>query len=130
MLNQNTIKITDCDNQLILLALQANGTSSYEICNIQSGNNNPVDVQIQIISGNYDKPVVANGVNKPLNAKHQVTLPKGEYKLVYAGVNWGGPYDFKFKFNDIEPSLPNDPDKHLYGVVWAKGDRDISFIVD
>lgn len=126
----NTINITECDNQLVLFAF--NGSESYEICNIESGNFNSVDIQIQLeasTNNQFSGTINANGVNKPLNSSYTVQLPTGTYSLVYAGLNWGGPYNFEFTFNNKTYKLANDPQKPLEGIVWALGNNSISFDV-
>ncbi|MDH7447651.1 hypothetical protein [Aquimarina sp. 2201CG14-23] len=125
----NTIKITQCDNQLVLFAIPQGEGNSYQLCNIKSGNFNSVDVNLQIEAGSYSGGFDANGVGGPLNESGTVQLPAGEYTLVYAGLNWGGPYNFDFTFNGKPYILANDPKKPLYGVIWSKGDNGISFTV-
>lgn len=126
----NSIKITACDNQLIVLALQWG--ESYEICNIKSGNNNAVEVPINIIAGNYSGPVKLNGVNKalePADVKEPVSLPPGEYVLVYAGINWGGPYQFTLDVNEKKYSLPKDSAGEQFGFVWNDATEQIKITV-
>ena len=111
----NVIHITAADNELIIKAFQWN--TSYEVCTIKSGNYNTVDVTIDIDDGPYGGPVHLNGVNNPLNYTGKVHLPEGTYCLAIVGINWGGPSDFKFKFNDEEyHSEPTDEK----GPVWCK----------
>lgn len=124
----NTINITACDNQLVLFAVT--GSASYEICNIQSGNYNTVLVDINLQAGDYAGPVDANGVNSAIDLPNQsVSLPAGTYTLLYSGINWGGPYNFKFTFGGVPYELTNDPSKPLFGVIWNKGDNEIQFTV-
>jgi hypothetical protein len=127
----NTIKITKCDNQLILLALTEDTSSSYEICDIKSGCGNIVDLTINIDEGKYDGPIQfdISTPNKRLDKTSRVNLPKGNYILVYAGVNCGGPYNFHFSLNGTVSSLPNNEEKPLFGVIWSKGDNSLKFSV-
>lgn len=128
----NTINITKCDNQLVLFAV--NGSESYEICNIQSGNFHAVDLDINVeasengtFSGTYQPE---GGTSKDLSGAITVKIPAGNYSLVYVGLNWGGPYNFEFTLNDGEPySLLNKEDKPLEGVVWAQGNLNITLDV-
>ena len=114
----NTIKITKCDNQLILTAFQ--WSESYEICNLKAASN--LDYTITIKEGTYTGPATQDS---PI-----VHLPKGTYNLVYTGINWGGPYNFEFNINDGQPyQLLNNPNKPLVGVIWSLGNNSISFNV-
>ena len=114
----NTIKITKCDNQLILTAFQ--WSESYEICNLKAASN--LNYTITIKEGTYTGPAT--------QASPIVHLPKGTYNLVYTGINWGGPYNFEFKINDGQPyQLLNDVNKPLVGVIWSLGNNSISFDV-
>jgi hypothetical protein len=124
----NTINITKCDNELILFAVNQDATDCYEICNIKSGNNNGVDVTINLESGSKaSTPITANGVNKPIKSTNSCSLPAGKYTLLYSGLNWGGPYNFQFTFNGVTYELLNDPSKPLFGVIWNRGNNEIQF---
>lgn len=123
----NNIQITKCDNELIVLALQ--GNQSYELCNIKSGNNNSVIVHIDIDQGEYTGAVKLNGVNGPLNAEKRVALPAGEYTLVYAGVNWGGPYQFAMTVNGEPRSLPAGSAGEQFGFIWDDGNDHLQITV-
>jgi hypothetical protein len=125
----NTIKITACDNQLMLFAINKVEDNCYELCNIKSGNSHTVDVTLNIEDGTFQETIEANGVSKNLNETKTVQLPAGEYYLVYAGLNWGGPYNFKFEFNDTTYELLNNPEQPLEGVIWSLGNKNISFNV-
>lgn len=124
----NTLKITQCDNELIILAV--NATSSYKICDVQSGNGNSVALGIDIQAGAYKEPAVINGVNGHIKSPSEiVTIPSGSYSLVYMGLNWGGPYNFDMTFNEQPFFLKNDPSKPLTGAIWNRGNLDITFTV-
>lgn len=123
----NIINISNCDNQLVIFAY--NDGVSYELCNVQSGNFNSVDINLQIEEGDYAGGINANGVNAPLSENSTVKIPTGTYTLVYVGLNWGGPYSFEFNFNSKNYKLENNPQKPLEGVVWALGNDSISFNV-
>lgn len=104
--------------------------SVLRICNIKSGNNNPVSVGIQLEAGSsFSGTVEANGVSSDINENVTVQLPAGEYSLVYTGLNWGGPYNFGFTFNNEKYSLTDDPSKPLTGAIWNLGNLDIKFSV-
>lgn len=133
MSTSNTIKITKCDNQLVIYAIDVVSSptqNSYEICNIKSGYNNAVDVNITISQGDAaSAPVTGNGVDQPLNiANGEVTLPAGQYALVYTGLNWGGPYQFEMEFNGQPQSLPYSSGGKN-GAVWNLGNMDLTFEV-
>ncbi len=124
----NTLTISKCDNELIVLAV--NGSSSYKICDVQSGNTNLVNVGISIEAGAYTEPAVINGVNGPINKPSEVVnIPSGNYSLVYVGLNWGGPYNFDIEFNGKPYQLKNDPNQALEGAIWNRGNLDIAFSV-
>ena len=133
MSTSNTIKITKCDNQLVIYAIDVVSSTtqnSYEICNVKSGFNNTVDVNITINQGaEASGPVTGNGVDQPLNIPNgEVTLPAGQYALVYTGLNWGGPYQFDMEFNGQPLNLPyNSGGKN--GAIWNLGNMDLTFEV-
>lgn len=128
MSSLNNIEITACDNQLVIYAIQWG--VCYEICNIKSGNNHAVQVGIQLEAGaSFSGTLEANGVNGALSEQKTVTLPAGEYSLVYTGLNWGGPYNFDFTFNGHQYQLQNDASKPLTGAIWNLGNLDLTFSV-
>lgn len=113
----NTINVTACDNELIILAYQWG--ASFELCRVLSGNSNSVNVNISLNAGSYMGPVVLNGVNNPLNQNLTVYLPTGTYSLLLLGVDWGGPEQFTVDVNGNNYALPygNSAD----GLVWNPG---------
>lgn len=113
----NTITITACDNELILLAYQWGG--SFELMRILSGNSNPVNVTINIEAGPYQGTNVINGVNNPLGGTYTVSLPSGQYTLLPMGINWGGPQQFTMNLNGKQYALPYGPQGE--GLVWNPG---------
>jgi hypothetical protein len=120
----NSINITKCDNQLILIAVNNTNTNdTVEICNIKSGNSNTVDVTINIEEGSsVPASIQLNGLDKDLSGTYSIQVPAGDYSLVYVGVNWGGPYNFEFTMNKSEPfKLLNNPAKPLNGAIWDLG---------
>lgn len=119
----NTLNIKKADNQLILIAYQ--WSKSYEICNVKYAGD--MDLKIDIKEGEYTGPVKVKGT-VPSNPQ-TVNLPKGDYTLVYVGLNWGGPYNFEFEFNKKKYELLNDPNKPLVGAIWSLGNDSISFNV-
>lgn len=122
----NSINITKCDNQLILIAVNNDNTNeTVEICNIVSGNTNTVNVTIEIEEGTSAETVRLNGLQQDLSGTHKIQIPKGNYSLVYSGINWGGPYNFQFSVNGGQPyQLLNKADKPLNGAIWSLGDLD------
>lgn len=104
----NTITVTECDNELIVLAYQ--GGASFELCQILSGNNQPVNVTLNVLPGSYQNTVVLNGVNQPLSQTVNQNIPSGAYSLLVLGVNWGGPTQFKLNINGTSYSLPPTPE--------------------
>jgi hypothetical protein len=126
----NTIEITACDNQLFVFAVnQKDQNQSYQICNIKSGNLHSVNVTVALAEGIFAGTYSQDGVNGNLDTNTTVNLPKGDYVLYYAGLNWGGPYNFEFTFNKDTFKLPNNPNQPLDGVIWSKGDNDITFSI-
>ncbi|ANQ51836.1 hypothetical protein MY04_4501 [Flammeovirga sp. MY04] len=90
----SVIKITKCDNELILVASNTPGNSeSYLVCDVKSGNNNLVDVTINLVKGDYNGPLKLDGVNGPISGTHEVAIPASSANLAILGVNWGGPTD-------------------------------------
>lgn len=110
----NTINVTACDNELIVLAYQWG--ASFELCRILSGNNQPVNVTLNLQSGTYQGTIVLNGVNGPLSQNITQTLASGAYSLLLLGVDWGGPAQFTVNVNGSPYSLPltNEGDGLLY----------------
>lgn len=111
----NTVKVTKCDNELIILAYQFTG--SYELCRIISGNNQAVNVTLNILQGENPGTLQLNGINNPLNDTVDVFLPAaGQYSLVLLGVNWGGPSQFSVNVNGANYDMPlGSPGD---GLVW------------
>ena len=122
----NTINITKCDNQLILVAVNNDNTNeTVQICNIVSGNFNTVDITILIEEGSSTETVQLNGLQQDLSGTYSINVPKGNYSLVYVGINWGGPYNFQFNVNGGQPyQLLNKADKPLNGAIWSLGNLD------
>lgn len=110
----NTIKVTACDNEIIILAYQWG--ASFELMRIQSGNSNTVDVTINVQPGQYKESLVINGVNSPLSGTYDVYVPQGTYSLLFAGINWGGPLGFKVNFNGTDYN--SNPSASGDGLVW------------
>ena len=100
----NTITVTDCDNELIVLAYQWG--ASFELCRILSGNTNSVNVTLNIQSGSYQGTMVLDGVNQALSQTITQTLSSGTYSLLLLGVNWGGPAQFTVSVNGTSYTLP------------------------
>ena len=113
----NTINVTACDNELIILAYQWG--SSFELCRIISGNFNQVHVKINLSAGPYIGPINLNGVNNPLNTQLDVFLPAGQYSLLMLGIDWGGPQQFTVNVNNKLYALP--PCNQGDGLVWNSG---------
>jgi hypothetical protein len=103
----NTITVTACDNELIVLAYQPTG--SYLLCDIQSGNVNAVNVTLTIQEGAYGGSILLNGVNSALSESMSVNLPAGEYSLMLLGINWGLATEFSVDVNGTTYALPRDP---------------------
>ena len=104
----NSIVTTACDNELVILAYTP--SASYELCQILSGNSQPVNVTLGIVPGQYVNTIVLNGVNQPLTSTVNQNLPSGTYSILMLGVNWGGPTQFKLNINGISYSLPLTPE--------------------
>jgi len=100
----NTIAVTACDNELIVLAYQWG--ASFELCRILSGNNQSVNVTLNIQSGTYQGTIVLNGVNQPLSQNITQTLAAGAYSILLLGVDWGGPSQFTVNINNTPYTLP------------------------
>jgi len=100
----NSITTTACDNELVILAYTE--SASYELCQILSGNSQPVNVTLAIQPGDYQNTVVLNGVNQPLKQSINQTIPSGTYSLLMLGVNWGGPTQFTVNVNGTPFALP------------------------
>lgn len=100
----NTITVTACDNELIVLAYQWG--ASFELCRILSGNNQPVNVTLNLQSGVYQGTIVLNGVNQPLSQTISQTLASGAYSILLLGIDWGGPAQFTVDVNGTPYTLP------------------------
>lgn len=95
----NTIKISACDNELYLIAYKTDGSNSYQLAHLKSGNNNEVDVTIEVECGDYQDISTFNGINDAIKKTYSVKLPVGTYKIVAASLNWGGPWAYGYHFN-------------------------------
>jgi hypothetical protein len=114
----NTITTTACDNELVILAYQPG--ASFELCQILSGNSQPVNVTLGIQPGAYQNTVVLNGVNAPLKQTITQSLPSGTYSILMLGVNWGGPTQFTVNVNGSAYTLPFTQDGPL-GLTFNPG---------
>jgi hypothetical protein len=114
----NTVAVTACDNELVILAY--NASASYELCQILSGNSQPVNVTVGIQGGAYQNTVVLNGVNQPLKQAITQSLPSGTYSILMLGVNWGGPTQFTTTINGQPFSIPFTQDGPL-GLTFNPG---------
>jgi len=88
------VKITQCDNELHIIA--STGAGSSEVCHISSGYNDPVNYAVNLNS----------------------ILPAGKYDLTLVGINWGGPAGFNVNVGGTAYTYAdaNAP----VGVVWSK----------
>lgn len=100
----NTISVTACDNELVVLAFQWG--ASFELCRILSGNSQAVNVTLNIAQGPYQGTMVFNGVNQPINATVVQNLAAGDYSIQLLGVDWGGPAQFTVNINGTPYALP------------------------
>jgi hypothetical protein len=98
------INVTACDNELIVLAY--NGSASFELCRILSGNNQPVNVTLNVQPGVYLGPITLVGIVQPLNQTIPQYLQSGRYSLLLLGIDWGGPAQFKVAVNGQPYGLP------------------------
>lgn len=101
----NTVTVTACDNELIVLAYQT--STSFELCRILSGNSQSVNVTLDIQAGSYQNTTVLNGVNSPLSQTITQNLPSGSYSLLLLGIDWGGPSQFTVNVNGTAYTLPS-----------------------
>lgn len=88
MVNSNSINVTACDNELYIIA--CNGTSSFQLCHIQSGFHYGVNVNVNIQTGNYIEPPLQNGLYGNLDNTYTVNIPSGTYSIMAVGIDWGG----------------------------------------
>ena len=100
----NTITVTACDNELVVLAYQWD--ASFELCRILSGNSQPVNVTLNLVSGVYQGTITLNGVTQPLNVNVTQTLAPGAYSIQLLGIDWGGPAQFTVNVNGTPYTLP------------------------
>lgn len=104
----STVKITACDNQILLVA--TTWEKSYLVANIQSGNGNSVDVTLDLDYGNtFSGTVDLNGVNQPLSGTYSVKIPEEKVNLAMIGVNWGGAADFAINLDGTDYNYSKDP---------------------
>lgn len=113
----NVLKITKCDNQLIMFAV-AEDQMMYQIARVGSG---PfVDIEISLVEGAYDQPQPIYNPGPAIN-KSNVALPRGTYTIYYTGFNAGGPYNFEFTLNEHHHMLLDNPNEPLLGFMWNLG---------
>lgn len=114
----NTINVTACDNELIILAYQWGG--SFELCRILNGNSYSINQSITINSGPYTgTQIISNGITGPISGTTALTLPSGDYTLLLLGIDWGGPQVFNATVNGTDYSSPAATDGE--GLVWNPG---------
>ena len=115
MANTNSINVSACDNELIILAYQWG--ASFELCRILNGNNFTINENINIIQGSYQgTQIITNGITGPINGTTTVTLPAGDYSLLLLGIDWGGPQEFTVMVNGTLYNSP--PQSTGDGLVW------------
>ena len=114
----NSITVPAGDNELVIMAYT--GSASYELCQILSGNNQPVNVTLTIQPGTYQNTIVLNGVNQPLKQTINQNLPSGTYSIQMLGVNWGGPTQFTASVNASTYALSINPNGPL-GLTFDSG---------
>jgi hypothetical protein len=117
----NTINITACDNEIIILAYQNTSTfeGSFELCRVSSGYGNVVNVTLNLSEGAYTKSLVLNGVPGPLNVTQTINLPAGSYKLLLLGINWGGGQEYKINVNGTTHGIfPYQPGPVAEGLTY------------
>jgi hypothetical protein len=111
MATLKSIQVTQCDNELIGLAVPSAGTFSSELFHFKLGGG------IASAPINYTLPNLG-------------LLPPGDYTLLLMGINWGGPSNFHVTVN-----YTSGPATVLnygnagpgIGVVWVPGG--VSFTV-
>jgi hypothetical protein len=103
MATLKSIQVTQCDNELIGLAVPSGGTFSTELFHFKLGGGTsaaPI---------NYTMPNIA-------------VLPPGNYTLLLIGINWGGPANFEVTVhNTTGPAivLQYGQANPGVGVVWT-----------
>lgn len=103
MANLKSIQVTQCDNELIGMAVPSGGSSSVELFHFKLG------------GGVGAAPI--NYLDPSINI-----LPPGEYKLLFMGVNWGGPANFAVTVNYASgpPTVLNYGESNPgVGAVWT-----------
>jgi hypothetical protein len=81
MATLKSIHVTECDNELIGLAVPSGGTFGVELFHFKLGGG------ITATPINYSVP-------------NDGLLPPGNYTLLLVGINWGGPANFKVTVNN------------------------------
>lgn len=122
--NENVIHITECDNQLTIVAVSSDQMTMYEL--VQVGAGMTVDVKVKLVRGNYSANPSFLADSTPVTKT--VSLPADTYTIYYTGFNAGGPYNYAFTLNNHPFVLKNDPAKPLYGYIWNRGGSEPSDI--
>jgi hypothetical protein len=124
-----TINVTNCDNQLLLVAYTSSGTS-YVVAQLNYADNKPRTVCISIKENSYTGPAFISNVS----AKNiTVTLPaptgSKEYQLVGIGINCNqgacGSWSFAFQLNN-ESTQSKSGIGPRDGVVWSSKPQSFS----
>ena len=121
-----TIKVTQCDNEMVLMAYD--GSNGYVVANLSYTGNVTRTAEITIHAGNYVNPAYITN-NSPQNVS--VALPAGSYQLVAAGVNWlqseSNPWSFSYRVNNgpVQQGHGSGPKD---GIVWQSNPQ--SFTID
>jgi|SRR5580658_8025204 hypothetical protein len=103
MAELKSIDVTQCDNELIGLAVPSGGTFSVELFHLKLG------------GGVKAAPIAYTVPNDGL-------LPPGNYTLLLIGINWGGPVNFTVTVNTTTgPAqvLTHSQASSGIGVVWT-----------
>lgn len=122
--NENVIHITECDNQLTIVAVSSDEMTMYQL--VQVGSGPAVDVKVKLERGVYSPNSSILGNTSPVTTV--VSLPADTYTIYYTGFNAGGPYNYHFTLNTHHCVLKYNPSNPMYGYVWNLGGSEPSDI--
>jgi hypothetical protein len=123
----NIINVTNCDDQLTILAVSSDKMNMYRVAQVVTGSQ--VNVSISLEEGTFVQPApILQPAAAPTAVNSVVCLPADTYSIYYSGFNMGGPYNYRFTLNDSTYKLLNDPAQPMFGYIWSAGGPELSKI--
>jgi hypothetical protein len=107
------IKVTACDNEIIGIVSNVNTNKSFILFDIKSGFNFDVNIEINLVSGDYQEIQTFDGTGGNMSKNVKINVPPSKpgepLMLSLIGLDWGGKADFSGSVDGVEFSFALDP---------------------